>query len=176
MKKMLYFVAIVLMVGCSPKLTTYTVGIEKRIPKKEAGVQYYTSGELVFTMIANHDSLDVNYKGEIEELRNRSSSTFRVKANTPGILTKKETIGFVNLYWIKFDNDDPRSVPFIATGPNDQDRFSLALYAQDNRLVQLNDKKWYRYQGQATLMVTKKFVDQIDNTSRTAKGVKIYGK
>lgn len=170
MRKLLFFAVtiIILLSSCSKTLIPYTVGIEKKIKGQEMQVQYYTSADITFTLASGQDTLIVNDKGEIERQKNSESTTFFVKSGTRGVLEKKEDL----IYWIRFDPNDDRLVPFIPVGRLDENGFTLAMVATSGR-VKLSDQKEYLYRGTSSLKVSQKVISKMTQEAKTAKGVKI---
>lgn len=168
MKKMLFLAVIAIsFVSCSKTLISYTAGIEKKINGQEMAVQYFLSSDLTLRLSESQDTLVVNDKGELERQKNSSAETFFVKAGTRGVLSNKDGL----IYWIKFDPNDDRLVPFMATGQTDGSQFVLAT--QGVGVTKLSDDKFYTFRGVPSLKVSQKSISKIDGKTKNAKGVKV---
>ncbi len=181
MKKTIIFniilLVIIMMTGCkvpqssAPQTVPYTVGMEKKIKGMETEVQFWSSEDVKCTLNTTSNGYSVDEVGTIVENLENSKNVFYIKRNTPGILVKIEK----GIYWIKFDKDDERLVPFQKVGGADSDVFQLAVQNSDITLVLLSDKKKYKHSGNPFLKVSKKFASSLDNNSKVANGVKVTG-
>lgn len=169
MRKIAYFAVLVMVLSsCSKTLIPYTVGIEKKIRGQETAVQYYVSSDLTLTLADYQDTLLVNQKGQIERQKSSNSSQFFVKAGTRGVLEKMEE----GIYWVRFDQNDDRLIPFIPTGNSDVNNFMLGVMQNSGR-VKMSDEKEYNFRGSPNLRVSQKTISKMTQDAKNAKGVKI---
>lgn len=159
---------LMLLTSCSKNLIPYTVGIEKKIQGQETAVQYYASSDLALLLPDYQDTLLVNEKGEIERQKSSNSSEFYVKTGTRGVLGKIEE----GVYWIKFDQNDDRMIPFVPNDTLDISNFTLGVMELSRR-VKMSDQKEYIFRGSPSLRVSQKVISKITQDTKTAKGVKI---
>jgi|JI10StandDraft_1071094.scaffolds.fasta_scaffold545963_2 hypothetical protein len=155
-----------------PDLVDYTVGLSKNVKAIEPGVQFWSSEKLQLMITTdNGDEYSVDSNGVIIIGNLNEKKSFTIPKNWPGILVKIEK----GTYWIQFDLEDSRLVPFKKTGINDNDIFQLAVTSSDINLVKLNDNKKYSRLGNPHLKVSTKFAASLKNSSKVATGVKING-
>lgn len=178
MKKIVViFFAAVMVIGCkvpqssSVETVPYTVGLQKKVKNLESNIQFWVSENTQFTLSVNDNGYSVDENGIIVVSNEKIKTTFLIKKNTPGILDHEEK----GIYWVRFDPDDERLVPFQKTGTADGDIFKLAVQVSNTALVLLSDKKKYLHTGNPYLKISKKFASTLDNNAKVAKGVKIAG-
>lgn len=175
-------ISLILMIGCkkppqtsssvsNPETVPYTVGIQKKIYGLETSVQFWLSENIQFVVSTNNSGYTVDEKGVIIVNSDKTKNTLTIKRNTPGILVKEEK----GIYWIRFDPEDERLVPFQRTGYADSDIFQLAVLSNNNLLVLLSDKRKYTKNSDPYLKISKKFASSLENNSKVAKGVKVNG-
>lgn len=156
----------------NPDLVDYTVGLSKNVKAIEPGVQFWSSESLqLMSNVEYKNGYSVDGDGVININNSKENSSFIIPKNWPGTLVKIEK----GLYWIRFDLEDSRLVPFKKVGSNDDDIFQLAVLSSNTNEVKLNDNKKYLRLGNPHLKVSAKFAASLKNSSKVASGVKVNG-
>lgn len=173
---MLIVTCLVIM-SCSRKLlptdgkTNFTVGLAKKAEKKklEKEIQYWSSEKVRFYLIDNKEEFDVDENGTIIEGSGEQKKVFIVDKDLPGKLVYIKN----QKYWIKFDKNDKRLVPFQRECNGDDCSFYLSVQSNNLSQVRLSDDKIYSVKGNPYLRVLLDFENLDAKDDKKASGVKI---
>lgn len=179
MKKVLVLLIITClgMMGCSRKIlptdgkTSFTVGLANKAEKKklEKEIQYWSSEKVRFYLVDNKEEFDVDEDGTIIEGSGEQKKVFIVDKDLQGKLVYIKN----KIYWIKFDKNDKRLVPFQRECNGDDCRYFLSVQKSNLSEVLLSDGKKYSVKGNPFLRVLLNFENLDGKESKNASGVTV---